>query len=93
MAAPWLVDVLGVGAALCSMGSFAPQLVKLWRERDASAISLRMYMVTVAGFILWTLYGLVIGRWPIAASNLVCLAMSAAILILKFRFDAGKPRR
>lgn len=92
MAAAWLVDALGVGAAVCSMTSFAPQLVKLWRERDASAISLRMYLVTVAGFILWTLYGIVIGRWPVVGSNLVCLAMSAAILVLKFRFESRDRR-
>ena len=88
MASPLLVDVLGVGAAVCSMTSFAPQLIKIWRERDATAVSLRMYLVTVAGFILWSGYGLAIGRWAVVASNLVCLAMSAAILILKFRFDS-----
>ena len=31
-----LVNAVGVGAALCSMTSFAPQLIKIWRERDAS---------------------------------------------------------
>lgn len=83
----WLADGLGAGAAICSMSSFAPQLVKIWRERDASSVSLRMYLVTVAGFVLWTAYGAVIGRWPVVASNAVCLAMSAAVLALKFRFD------
>jgi MtN3 and saliva related transmembrane protein len=84
---PFVVDTVGVGAAVCSMTSFAPQLVKLWRERDASQISLRMYLVTVTGFVLWTAYGVLIGRWPVVASNIVCLAMSAAVLILKLRFD------
>jgi MtN3 and saliva related transmembrane protein len=69
------------------MTSFAPQVMKVWRERDAGAVSLRMYVVTVTGFSLWTAYGLAIGRWQIAASNAVCLAMSAAILVSKFRFD------
>jgi MtN3 and saliva related transmembrane protein len=36
-----IVDIVGVAAALCSMTSFAPQLIKIWRERDASAVSLR----------------------------------------------------
>jgi len=84
---PFVVDTVGVGAAVCSMTSFAPQLVKLWRERDASQISLRMYLVTVTGFVLWTAYGVLIGRWPVVASNIVCLAMSAAVLMLKLRFD------
>jgi MtN3 and saliva related transmembrane protein len=82
-----LIDVVGVGAAACSMTSFAPQLIKIWREKDASSVSLRMYIVTVAGFVLWTIYGVVIGRWPIVGSNAVCLSMSAAVLVLKLRYS------
>ena len=84
---PLLVNVLGTAAALCSTVSFAPQLVKIWREKDASGVSLRMYLVTVAGFTLWTGYGVSIGRWPLVASNSLCLAMSAAILALKLRYQ------
>jgi MtN3 and saliva related transmembrane protein len=86
-----LIDGLGVAAALCSMVSFAPQLIKIWREKDAGSVSLRMYLVTVAGFSLWLAYGMVIGRWPIAASNAVCLAMSGAILVLKLRLNRKGP--
>lgn len=82
-----LIDGLGSAAALCSMVSFAPQLIKIWREKEASSVSLRMYLVTVTGFALWLAYGLAIGRWPIAVSNAVCLAMSGAILFLKLRLD------
>jgi MtN3 and saliva related transmembrane protein len=28
-----------------------------------------------------------IQAWPVVASNLACLAMSAAVLIMKWRFD------
>ena len=84
-----LANVVGVGAALLSMSSFAPQIVKIWRERDASSVSLRMYLVTVSGFSLWIAYGLLIESWPVAVSNAVCLAMSAAVLALKWRFSRG----
>lgn len=83
---PQIADVVGVGAALCSMASFTPQIAKIWRQRDASAVSLRMYLVTVTGFSLWTAYGFLIGSWPIAASNIVCLLLSAVILALKIRY-------
>jgi MtN3 and saliva related transmembrane protein len=69
------------------MTSFAPQAYKIWRERDASSVSLRMYLVTVTGFSLWIAYGVLIGRWPLVASNAVCLVMAAGILVLKLRFD------
>jgi MtN3 and saliva related transmembrane protein len=81
------VDLVGAGAAICSMSSFMPQLIKIWRERDASSISLRMYVVTVTGFTLWTIYGLLSNSWPVILANAVCLMLSAAILILKWRFS------
>ena len=69
------------------MSSFAPQIVKIWRERDASSVSLRMYLVTVTGFVLWTAYGMLIESWPVTVSNIICLAMSGAVLALKWRFS------
>lgn len=81
-----LAEWIGGAAALCSMASFAPQIVKIVRERDAASVSLRMYLVTVTGFALWTAYGLMIRRWPVAGSNAVCLAMALAILALKLRY-------
>ncbi|MES2723178.1 MAG: SemiSWEET transporter [Pseudomonadota bacterium] len=81
-----VTDIVGTLAALCSMASFTPQIIKIWREKDATSVSLRMYVVTVTGFALWIAYGILIGSWPVAASNVVCLALSAAILALKWRF-------
>ncbi len=86
MAAQTLLNLVGTGAALCSMTSFVPQVVKIWRERDASSVSLRMYVVTVTGFALWISYGIMLGSWPLVGSNSVCLVLSAAILALKLRF-------
>jgi MtN3 and saliva related transmembrane protein len=84
-----LANLIGTGAALCSMTSFVPQIVKIHRERDASSVSLRMYAVTVTGFILWTAYGVMTGSWPVAVANIVCLILSATILVMKWRFSRG----
>jgi len=87
-----ITNAIGVGAALCSMASFLPQVVKIIRERDASAVSLRMYIVTVTGFALWTAYGVALKSWPLIASNAISFALSALILGLKLRYS-GKGRR
>jgi MtN3 and saliva related transmembrane protein len=81
-----VVDAVGVAAALCSMTSFVPQIVKLVKTRDASGVSLRTYAVTVTGFALWIAYGLLLGSWPVTVSNSVCLLMSGAVLALKWRY-------
>ena len=87
------VNGVGIAAALCSMGSFLPQVAKIWRERDASAVSLRMYVVTVTGFGLWTAYGVLLGSWPLIGSNLISLGLSAAVLVLKLRFRSNEKGR
>jgi MtN3 and saliva related transmembrane protein len=87
MAASPAAVAVGVAAALLSITSFAPQILKIWKERDASSVSLRTYVVTVIGFTCWTTYGVMIQAWPVVASNLACLTMSSAVLIMKWRFD------
>jgi MtN3 and saliva related transmembrane protein len=87
-----LADVVGTGAALCSMTSFVPQILKIVREHDASAVSLRMYAVTVTGFSLWIAYGVMTRAWPVMAANTVCLLLSATILVLKWRLDQSEAR-
>ena len=90
MAVGIFAETLGGGAAICSMTSFAPQLIKIWREQDATSVSLRMYAVSVLGFVLWTSYGLLIGRWPVVVCNIVCLAMCVMILVLKWRYGVAR---
>jgi MtN3 and saliva related transmembrane protein len=75
--------VVGGIAAVFSTVSFVPQAAKIIRSRDTSSISAGMYMVTVAGFTLWTAYGAMQTAWPIIASNGVCLILSAFILAMK----------
>ena len=80
-------SIVGTLAALCSMTSFVPQIVKIWRDRDTSEISLRMYLITVTGFSLWIAYGVLTRSWPVAVSNAICLVLSGAVLTLKWRFS------
>ena len=85
-------QIVGTGAAVCSMTSFAPQLIKIWREQNAAEISLRMYIVTVVGFVLWTIYGVLTRSWPVVGSNFVCLVMAGSILGMKLIFDRRNSR-
>ena len=83
-------NVVGTLAALCSITSFAPQILKIWKERDASAVSLKTYSLTVTCFVLWTAYGVLTGAWPIIVANACALVMASGVLLMKWRFrDAG----
>ena len=48
-----IANVVGSAAAVCSVTSFAPQAIKIWKERDASSVSLKTYSLTVTCFALW----------------------------------------
>jgi MtN3 and saliva related transmembrane protein len=86
MDAQILVNAVGTAAGLCSMSSFVPQLIKIARAKRAEGVSLRTYMVTVTGFALWIAYGVLLGSWPVAVSNGVCLMLAGAILALRWRY-------
>ncbi len=79
-------NVVGTLAALCSISSFAPQMIKIWKARDASSISLKTYSLTVTCFVLWTAYGLLTGAWPIIVANACALVMASGVLLMKWRF-------
>ena len=77
------VTLLGYFAAIISTASFAPQAWKIIKSRQTKDISTGMYLLTVLGFALWLLFGLLEKQWPLVASNGVCLLLSGFILIMK----------
>lgn len=82
--------LVGVAATICSTTSFVPQAWKVIRTRDTSAISKKMYIITVVGFSLWLTYGLLLGEWPLIVTNGVCLILSGFILVMKILPKAQK---
>ena len=80
-------DLAGYAAACCTTFAFVPQLVRVLRRRSASDISLPMFLIFSAGLVLWLVYGIARGSWPVILANFATLALSIAILVLKLRFD------
>ena len=74
-----VANIFGSAAAVCSVTSFAPQAIKIWKERDASAVSLKTYSLTVSCFILWTIYGVMTSAWPVTIANASALVMASAV--------------
>ena len=85
-------NLVGSAAAICSVTSFAPQGIKIWKERDASAVSLKTYSLTVSCFILWVVYGVLTQAWPVTVANSCALIMASGVLVMKWRFRDGDPK-
>jgi MtN3 and saliva related transmembrane protein len=82
-----ILEWIGSCAAVCTTVSFVPQLIRVWRRKSASDISLTMFLLFSFGLALWLLYGIGIGAVPIIAANTVTLTLALAILGLKLRYD------
>jgi MtN3 and saliva related transmembrane protein len=78
-----LITIIGSLAAIASMVSFAPQAWKIIKSRHTADISLGMYAITVCGFALWTIYGVLLGQWPLIVTNSICFLLSGFILVMK----------
>ncbi|MBI3569816.1 MAG: SemiSWEET transporter [Gammaproteobacteria bacterium] len=79
-------DLLGLVAGTLTTAAFVPQVVKAWRTRSTSDISLGMFVLFNVGLVLWLAYGVIIGSWPVVLTNVVTLVLALTILFLKLRY-------
>lgn len=77
------VDYIGSVAATCTTLAFVPQALHSYKTRDLSGISLPMYTIFTLGVAMWLIYGLLKQDWPIIVANVITVALSAMILVLK----------
>lgn len=79
--------MLGYFAGFLTTISFLPQVVKTWKSRSASDLSLGMFSVFSAGVTCWLLYALLIQNLPMILWNAVTLFLVVLVLFMKLRFD------
>ena len=78
-----MLDWLGYGAAMLTTLSFVPQAWHTFQTRDVSGISLGMYSAFTLGVLLWLVYGVMLGAWPVIVANFVTLGLASCILVMK----------
>lgn len=85
-----LLDLLGLSAGSLTTLSFVPQVIKTWRSKSADDISTGMFVIFSIGLVMWLIYGLYLQSLPIIVSNIVTLALTVVILILKYRYSLNR---
>jgi len=81
------MDILGLIAGSLTTIAFIPQLIKVWKSKSAQDISYVMFIMFIAGIVLWEVYGWGIHSMPVILFNVITFVLGLAILILKFIFD------
>lgn len=77
--------LVGYVAAVSTTVAFVPQVARAWKTRSTGDISLGMYLLLVAGTVLWLAYGVMTQAAPVIASNAVNICLQGSILYLKLR--------
>ena len=86
MTATWLIDFIGAAGAMLTTLCWLPQALKIIREKETGALSLPGTSAFTLGIMLWLIYGIAIGDWPLIGSNAATLALMAPILTMKLRY-------
>ena len=81
-----LITIIGLTAATLTTTAFIPQVVKSWKNKSASDLSLGMFVIFCSGVLLWLVYGILNKDAPIILSNTVTLFLSLAIIVMKIRY-------
>jgi MtN3 and saliva related transmembrane protein len=86
MTSGWPIDFVGAAGATLTTVCWLPQALKVVREKETRALSLPAAAAFTAGVLLWLIYGLAIGDWPLIGSNAATLALMLPILAMKVRY-------
>lgn len=83
---PAVVHWVGALAAVLTTLCWLPQAVRVIRLKDTRAISLATNIVFASGILLWLIYGIAIGNWPLIAANAVSMVLTLIIIAMKLRY-------
>jgi len=82
---PVTIHWIGGMAAVLTTVCWLPQAVRVVRSKDTAAISLLTNLIFATGILLWLVYGIVIGNWPLIAANAVSMIFTLVIIAMKLR--------
>ncbi len=86
---PWLL--IGIVAAFLTMFGFVPQLLKMYRTRSVSDVSLLTLCQFTAGVALWAVYGFYVRDGIIVGANIISLITLLASLGIYLHYRKRSP--
>ena len=65
------VEIIGLIAASFTTFAFVPQVFKIWKNSNASGVSISMYVIMLIGICIWLYYGFLIKSLAVIIANSV----------------------
>ena len=79
--------IFGYSASVTGTVLMLPQVIRSWRTREVSDVSLGMVWLYVVNCALWLVYGLLAQLRPVWITNAAAFAISLVQLYLKVRYS------
>jgi MtN3 and saliva related transmembrane protein len=83
-------ELIGLAAGFLVALGYVPQILRVWRLRDAQQISLPFNLLSFSGTALWLGYGLVLGLPSVIIWNLVNCMLLSLLLTVKLKYGMGR---
>ncbi len=82
-----LVVWIGIIAGILVMSSSIPQIMKSYKTKKMSDVSIYLMSLIASGLFLWIIYGLIRSDPVIIGTNAAGLCLNVTLLIMKIRYD------
>jgi MtN3 and saliva related transmembrane protein len=79
-------EAVGLIAGFLIAAGFVPQIIRVWKLRDAQEISLAFNLLNLSGTVLWLGYGLLLGLLSVIVWNGVNAVLASTLLAVKLKY-------
>ncbi len=80
------IQIAGHTGALLSSLTFVPQLYKAWITKSVGDLSFAMLIIVFSSTIVWVIYGVSLGLWPVILANCFIALVSLVLIYFKVTF-------
>ncbi len=84
------IEIIGLIAATLTTIAYVPQVIKTWKTKDVSTLSLTMYIVMFLGVSMWFTYGVLLKSIAIVLANIVTGILTFTLIFLKLKYRGKK---
>lgn len=82
-------ESLGLAAGFLVAFGLIPQILRVWRLKDAQEISLAFNLLQFGGTALWLGYGLILGLLSVVIWNAVNCVLLVILSTVKLKYGMG----
>jgi MtN3 and saliva related transmembrane protein len=81
-----LIELVGFSAGILVAISSLPQLIKSWKTKSTTDVSLLWLIINLLGQITWMTYGSLKGSLSLVVMSFITLLMVGSVMGLKIKY-------